>query len=154
MLAQAAPISIAKIGGLAFEGHLWCLCCATGYVVHQTLGAAKGVNISQLSERHRTYVYIREFTISFLLPSSWEWPSPWRCSTTSTEQGRSTTLDLVTRCLTERRPAAQWDRTDSDTFVTPTHHCTTFAKPPVPLDLTFCTVSSTPLLSPLIFVKE
>lgn len=132
MLAQAAPISITKIGGLAFEGHLWCSRCATGYVVYQTLSAAKDVIISQLSERHRTYVYIREFTISFLLPSSWAWPFPWRCSTTSTEQGRSMTLDLVAICLAEGRPAARWDRTDLDTFVTPTHHCTTFAKPLVP----------------------
>lgn len=56
---RSACISITKIAGLAFEGHLWCSCRATGYVAHQKkLNAAEGINITQSAERHRMYVYI------------------------------------------------------------------------------------------------
>lgn len=59
--------------------------------------------------------------------SCWEWPSPWHCSTTSTERGRSTTLSLRRRHLMSWSPTAWWDETlilkkeKKKTFMLPSH---------------------------------
>lgn len=134
MLVHAVHFLITKIQELAFEGHRrkrertqMCLCSTAEFVAHQKMHSSQR-RPDQKDRTHTCVSYITTCmhacihthavhtdTISLLpsgLPcSSWAWRFPWRCSTTSTERGRSTMLSLAGGTPVEKSPAAWWDKT-------------------------------------------
>lgn len=79
MRAHAERLSITKIGELAFEGRVRRWCGATGYVARQERKGRRGRQHQTdqgETQDARLHARRRLFTVSFLLRSSWAWPSP------------------------------------------------------------------------------